>query len=272
VAEKKIVLVVGAASGIGRAVVKLFRSEKWTVLEADKVFNVLYKYENRVGLLAQHFIDVTDQECVKSYIENVYCGKNWPNVVVNTVGVGVIGRLESISSENISAVFNTNVLGTINLLKSVIPAFRANKTGRFIQISSLAGKTAYPLSSVYNASKYAIEGLFESLRFELINDGISLHLVRPGRTDSNFGQSIKEHDGNSNDQRELIDKVRRHFESSVKKSTSCEFVAKEIFRLATMESPPFSLVCDKLTDFILKQRKKMTEDEWFDSVSKQFNL
>jgi hypothetical protein len=49
-------------------------------------------------------------------------------------------------------------------------------------------------------------------------------------------------------------------------------VAKEIFRLATMESPPFSLVCDKLTDFILKQRKKMTEDEWFDSVSKQFNL
>jgi NAD(P)-dependent dehydrogenase (short-subunit alcohol dehydrogenase family) len=267
--RNNVVLIFGGAAGIGLATSQYFLRQGWSVISAD----IAYEEDKFLeSSCSQIVCDITSVVSLDKLTGMVLEQHKKVDVVVNSVGLGMIGELANIPLSAVDCLINVNVKGAIYAYKSTLPMLKHAKMGRYIQISSLAGKTAYPLSSVYCASKYAIEGLFESLRFELINDGISIHLVRPGRTDSDFGQSIKEHDGNSDEQRELIHKVRRHFDSSVKKSTSCQSVAAQIFRLATMESPPFSLACDKLTDFILKQRKKMTEDEWFNSVSKQFKL
>jgi NADP-dependent 3-hydroxy acid dehydrogenase YdfG len=244
----KVVLIFGAASGIGNACMLLFKELGWHVVGVDILFD---KDIASDGLATTLFGDITQSNSVESVVEFVMNQFGKVNIVVNSVGAGHIGTLESMPTNDIYSSVGLNVFGTINIIKSVIPAFKFYKKGRFIQVSSMAGKAVYPLSSVYCASKYAIEGLLESLRFELINDGISVHIVRPGRTDSHFSQNIKEHDDNSEEQRFLINKVRHHFNSNVKNHIPPQFVAKKIYELATMESPPFSLPCDRLTDYIL---------------------
>jgi NADP-dependent 3-hydroxy acid dehydrogenase YdfG len=267
--DNRVVMVLGGAGGIGQATSRYFYQCGWTVISLDKVYQEDQFLEQR---LSQIHCDIANQASLDAVISLVSERFAKVNVVVNSVGLGCIGDIVDVPFSEVDLLFDVNVKGAINAFKSTINLLRRAKMGRYIQISSLAGMAVYPRSSVYCATKYAVEGFFGSLRFELINDDISVHLVRLGRTDSLFSHSLKEHYGNDEEQRLLIANVRHHFDSEVKKSIPVERVAKQIYQLATVENPPFSINGDRQTDFILKQRKKMTEDEWFDSVSKQFNL
>src|SRR5690606_19782756 len=108
------------------------------------------------------------------------------DVVVNNAGYGAYGPLEAFDRESIARQFNTNVIGLLDVTKAVLPHFRENKSGMFINISSIGGKITFPLGSLYHGTKFAVEGISESLRYELENIGAQIKIVEPGAIATDF--------------------------------------------------------------------------------------
>jgi short-subunit dehydrogenase len=108
------------------------------------------------------------------------------DVLVNNAGYGIIGALEEVSEEEISSIFATNVFGLIEMTKSTLPIMRAKGTGHIINISSVAGFTSTPGFGIYNATKFAVEGLSEALAGEVSSFGIKVTIIEPGPFKTDF--------------------------------------------------------------------------------------
>jgi short-subunit dehydrogenase len=108
------------------------------------------------------------------------------DVVVNNAGKGLYGRVEDLSSEQLRSVYELNLVAPAHLCSLLLPAMREQGAGAIVMVSSVIGARAIPMSGGYCASKFALEGLSQSLRAELMGSGITLLVVRPGRTESSF--------------------------------------------------------------------------------------
>jgi NAD(P)-dependent dehydrogenase (short-subunit alcohol dehydrogenase family) len=181
----KTIFITGASAGIGKATVKLFAEKGWNVIatmrkpEAEKELNLL---EN-VTLLP---LDVTNREQIKETAEKALA-LGEIDVVFNNAGYGVFGPLEAISDEEIVRQMETNFLGVVRVTQAFIPYFREKQAGLFITTGSSAGLMAFPVSSMYDASKWALEGWSESLSFELAEFGIVIKTIEPGLVVTEIG-------------------------------------------------------------------------------------
>lgn len=186
----KTILITGASSGIGRETVAYFSSKGWNVAatmrnpqnetELTKLLNVkLYK------------LDVTSLESTNEAIAAIWSNFKTIDVVVNNAGYGLIGAFEGATDEQILNQFNTNVFGLMRVTRAALPHLRRQKEGRIINVSSIAGRMAFPIYSLYHASKFAVEGFTESLSFELKPFNIKVKLIEPGPIKTNFNGSSK---------------------------------------------------------------------------------
>jgi short-subunit dehydrogenase len=110
------------------------------------------------------------------------------DVLVNNAGYGLVATVEEVTEEEMRAQFDINLFGLLRVCKAVIPMMRTQQSGVIINISSFLGKIGLPLLTLYNASKYAVEGVTDSLRYELRPFGIRVHSVMPGFFDTNFAR------------------------------------------------------------------------------------
>src|ERR1700712_6036438 len=187
---KKTVLITGASSGFGRAAVKLFDTSNWNVIATMRS----PEKETELNKLSNVFIsklDVTDklsiQKTVKEGIEKF--GKI--DVLVNNAGYGALGALEAATEEEVKRQFDVNLFGLIEVTKAVLPGMRQQKDGVIINVSSVGGRVTFPFSSLYHATKFAVEGLTESIQYELNPLGIRLKLIEPGGYKTEFsGRSM----------------------------------------------------------------------------------
>lgn len=182
---EKVVLITGASSGIGRASALLFQSKNW------KVAATMRRPEEHKDL--QHIVDldtfrldVTDVDTIRSAIAGVLDRFGRIDAVVNNAGYGLLGPFEAATPEQIREQFETNVYGVMNVCREIIPYFREQKGGTIVNITSMAGRTAFPFSTLYNATKFATEGFTESLQFELEPFDIRLKLIEPGPIKTDF--------------------------------------------------------------------------------------
>lgn len=180
----KTIFITGASAGLGKATARLFHEKGWKVIatmrspEKEKELNQL---ENVILLP----LDVTN---VKQIGETVRAAiETGPiDVVFNNAGYGLVGPLEACTDEQITGQFNTNILGVIRVTKAFIPYFRERKQGLFISTSSICGLASYPLSSIYNATKWALEGWSESMSYDLAVFNIGIKTVSPGGIKSSY--------------------------------------------------------------------------------------
>ncbi len=175
----KTVLITGASSGIGRQATKLFAANSWNVIAAMR------KPENEQEFNLQENIlpvkcDVTEPESIINAIEIGLEAFGRIDVLVNNAGVYQIKPLESMSSLEVAHILDTNINGVINGIKAILPHFRKNASGTIINISSVAGFATFPFQTIYHASKWGIEGLSESLQYELRPFNIKVKIVEPG--------------------------------------------------------------------------------------------
>ncbi len=182
---EKVVLVTGASSGIGLHTAKLFQTKNW------KVAATMRSPENAADLhqivdLECIRLDVTDIDSIRSAIAETLDKFGRIDAVVNNAGYGLLGPFEAASSEQIERQFQTNVFGLFNVCREVIPYFREQKRGTIVNISSLGGRVAFPFSSLYNATKFAVEGFTESLQYELEPFNIRMKLIEPGPIKTDF--------------------------------------------------------------------------------------
>lgn len=182
---RKTVLITGASQGLGRESAKKFANEGWNVIasmrspEEEKELNQL----DNVLVVR---LDVQNEQDIKDALAAGIAKFGRIDTLINNAGYGVFGPFELATAEQIRAQFDVNVFGVMNLTKAILPHFRENKGGTIINISSMGGRVAFPVTSLYHATKFALEGFTESLMYELMPFNIGLKLVEPGVTASNF--------------------------------------------------------------------------------------
>jgi NAD(P)-dependent dehydrogenase (short-subunit alcohol dehydrogenase family) len=180
----KTIFITGASAGLGKATAKLFQSNGWKVIatmrspEKETELNQL----DNVTLLP---LDVTNIEQIDATVKAaIQLGDI--DVVFNNAGYGLIGPIEACSEEQIRSQFDTNFFGVIWVTRAFIPYFQKRESGLFITTTSICGLASYPLSSIYNASKWALEGWSESISYDLARFNIGIKNVAPGGIMSNY--------------------------------------------------------------------------------------
>jgi len=221
----KTIFITGSSNGIGKAAAKLFQREGWNVVATMRnpaKEMELSKLEN-VTILP---LDVTNSEQIKSTVEKAI-SLSHIDVVLNNAGHGLFGPVEAVNDEQIMRQINTNVLGPLHVIQAFIPYFRERKEGLFINTTSMAGLTGYPLSSIYNATKWALEGLSECLAIELSIFNIGVKSVSPDatKTDLFSAADVVSHP--------LYDGVIQKMLGGIQPSTAPEEIAEVIYGAAT---------------------------------------
>ncbi|MBW4579526.1 MAG: SDR family oxidoreductase [Tildeniella nuda ZEHNDER 1965/U140] len=179
------ILITGASSGIGEVTAKYFSQKGWNVAATMRSPHKAGDWAKAPNVMVS-YLDVTKEDTIAAAIQETVDRFGAINVLVNNAGYGLNGPLEGISTQQLAQQFQTNVLGLAAVIQHVLPTMRGQKDGTIINISSIGGRIAFPLSSAYHATKFAVEGLSESLRFELKPHNIRVKLIEPGGIKTDF--------------------------------------------------------------------------------------
>ncbi len=178
---KKVVLITGASSGLGKSIGEFLHEKGYTVYgtsrNPDKITDSVFR-------LLQ--LEVRDVESINNAVAKLLAAEGRIDVLVNNAGVGILGPLEEIPTDEIRNNFETNLFGPIEVMKAVLPQMRIQKSGLIINITSIAGYMGLPYRSVYSASKGALEYVTEALRMEVKPFGIEVTNVAPGEFATNI--------------------------------------------------------------------------------------
>jgi len=178
------VLITGCSSGIGLLTARLFAERGWTVAATARNAGALAGLAAR-GVLTLA-LDVLDEASIAAAVGETEARCGAIDVLVNNAGYGVFGPLEGLSAEQLERQFRVNVFGAAAMIRHALPGMRARRQGTIINMSSIGGRIATPYFSAYYASKFAIEGLSESLRYELKAHGVRVKLIEPAHFKSDF--------------------------------------------------------------------------------------
>ena len=184
-----IIVITGASSGIGKATARLFVDKGWNVVATmrNPAAEKDLKESARLKLVA---LDVQDPAGPKAAVAEAIKAFGRIDVWLNNAGYGAFGPVEAGTPEQIRRQFDVNVFGLIACVQAVAPHFRANKAGVLINVSSIGGIMTVPAFSVYNATKFAVEGLSEGLWYELGSFGIRVKVIEPGAIKTEFRRSL----------------------------------------------------------------------------------
>ncbi|WP_379139791.1 SDR family oxidoreductase [Paenibacillus sp. sgz500992] len=183
--------ITGTSSGFGRSLTELLLERGDRVAATFRKDNALNDLKDRYGeQLWVATLDVTDNQAIRTVVDQAFKDLGNIDVVVNNAGYGLFGAAEEVSDEQITHQFNTNVIGSIQVIRAALPYLRAQGGGRIIQLSSMGGQVAFPALSLYHATKWAMEGFIEALVQEVAPFNIQATLVEPGSARTKFNGSM----------------------------------------------------------------------------------
>lgn len=187
-------LITGCSTGFGRELAKLVLARGWravvTARNPEQVADIVEGHEDRALVRA---LDVTDGEQVKRVVSDALERFGRIDALVNNAGYGYLAAIEEGDDAEVRAMFETNVFGLVDAIKAVLPAMRAQGSGLIVNVSSIGGLTSFAATGYYHGTKYAVEGISESLALEVKPLGIDVLIVEPGPFRTNWaGPSIKQ--------------------------------------------------------------------------------
>jgi NAD(P)-dependent dehydrogenase (short-subunit alcohol dehydrogenase family) len=239
-AEAKVALVTGASSGIGEATARLLHQHGFTVYAVARRLEAMHDLE---GIGVRVFaMDVTLDESVTAGMEKILAETGRIDVLVNNAGYGSYGSVEDVSLDEARRQFEVNVFGLARLIQLAVPPMRAEGSGRIINISSVGGKIYEPLGAWYHATKFAVEGLSDSLRIELRPFGIDVVIIEPGAIRSEWNAIARVNmaatsaGGAYAAQAAAMQRVFEALDSSGRSSKPI-IVAKKVLKAATVVHP-----------------------------------
>jgi NAD(P)-dependent dehydrogenase (short-subunit alcohol dehydrogenase family) len=236
-------VITGASGGIGVATTRELAAAGWAVVatarrpESSGALRDLEEQFPEVGLRT---LDVTSDESVDSCIGSILADLGSIDLLVNNAGAGHRGTLEQITIEELSQSIDLNFLGVARVTKAVLPAMRKAGAGRVITVTSLNGIVALPFSDAYNAAKFAVEGLMESLAAVMREFGVSISVLEPGPVRTAFFANLGGHAGTVGDNDPyalLINRFNARMAALGSGGQSAESVASVIREIAADPSP-----------------------------------
>lgn len=267
----KTVLITGSSSGFGKESAKLFQKNGWNVMATMRSPEKETELNTLENVLVTK-LDVLDTASIKAGIEAGIKHFGKIDVVVNNAGYGTFGVFENATSEQIRRQFDVNVFGLMDVTQTILPHFRENKNGLFINLSSMGGRITLPMMSLYHATKFAVEGFSESLFHELHSLNIQVKLIEPGGVDTNFGKTSMDYIANKiNDYEPFIQIFNRIFEKFriERDAATVEDVARTIFDAATDDKEQLRYVIGDDAQNFINHLQPQDDDEYV-SYMKQF--
>lgn len=227
---QKTIFITGASAGLGKATARLFQSKGWKVIATmrnPEKETELTKLDN-VSVLP---LDITNVAQISSTVDKALALGD-VDVIFNNAGYALSGALEALSDDKIVRQIDTNLLGAIRVTQAFIPYFRQRKAGLFITTTSIGGIYTFPLSSLYDATKWALEGWSESMSFELAAFNIGIKTIAPGGIITDFmDRSL---DANSlPEYQELENKVANGMSAGLKTASTADQIAEVVYEAAT---------------------------------------
>src|SRR5215217_7218948 len=281
----RIAVVTGSSSGIGFETALLLARSGFhtyaTMRNLEKSKNITDIANNEKLPLQVVQLDVNDDISVKNAIDKIVAAAENKriDVLVNNAGYGLFGSLEDLSIEEIKAQFETNFFGVIRIIQQVLPIMRKqNSGGTIVNVSSVGGRIGLPVVSAYHSTKFALEGLSESMSYELEPFGISVVIIEPGfiRTNIiNSSASAEKALDSKSPYFPLMQKVKNHFKSMMENASSSsppEEVAKVILQAITSENPQLRYTVGNDAATIIQARMNMPDKEFRKMVIQNFSL
>ncbi len=195
----KTIVITGAGSGIGKALALNFASKGAFValsdINAEAVNQVADEVRAKGGRASSATLDVSDRAAMYAYAEQVRSEFGKVDIVINNAGVTVSERIDELSYDDFEWVMNINFWGVVYGTKAFLPYLKEARESYIVNISSLFGLLAYPTQGAYNASKFAVRGFTEALRYELADTGVTPICVHPGGIDTNIVRNARYHQG-----------------------------------------------------------------------------
>ncbi len=267
----KTTLITGCSAGIGKSGARFFEEKGWNVIatmRSPEKGQDLEKYEN----IDVQKLDVTDPSGIQETVNHAIEQYQKIDVLVNNAGYGVFGAFEAASDEMVKKQYDTNVFGVMNVIKALLPHFRANKDGMIINISSGVGKVPLPLQSLYASTKFALEGYTEALSYEMKPLGIATKLVLPGNIKTAFFQTLTRTDiSDYPDYKDYQDKILdKHDRFNAESNTTPEDVAKVIYKAATDGKSKLRYLVGKDIRFFAPVRKLLPDGLFMKLVRDRF--
>jgi NAD(P)-dependent dehydrogenase (short-subunit alcohol dehydrogenase family) len=271
--NQKVAVVTGSSSGIGfETSLTLARSGLFTYATMRNLGKgaSIKSVATKEGLpirIAQ--LDVTEDRSINNAVQSIISDVSKIDVLVNNAGYGLNGAFEDLAMEEIKAQFETNLFGVIRVTQAVLPIMRRQKSGIIINISSAAGRFGYPGESAYVSTKFAIEGLSESMAYELEPFGIRVVLVEPGPIRTNFADGIvaaKKSQDPTSSYAEIMKKLNAVLASMRENAPFPDLVAKVVLKAVTSENPSLRYLAGKDVETWMEAKRRMSDEEFYEMM------
>jgi NAD(P)-dependent dehydrogenase (short-subunit alcohol dehydrogenase family) len=263
--QEKTAVVTGSSSGIGFETSLMLAKNGFrtyaTVRNADKakaIRDISDKGELPIQVIE---LDVDSDKSVEDAIGKIHDESKRIDVLVNNAGYALTGALEDLSMDDIKAQFETNLFGAIRVMKAVLPVMRKQRGGTIVNISSMGGRIGFPLFPAYHGTKFALEGISESMRFEM--GAIATNILKNAKV----GQKTAEPSSPYAPITQTWQKAWSHF---FDQATPPVEVAKVILKAATSGNPDFRYMVGNDAIQLWETRKRMSDLEFEGIVKQQF--
>jgi NAD(P)-dependent dehydrogenase (short-subunit alcohol dehydrogenase family) len=273
--DQKVAVITGSSSGIGLESALVLARNSYityaTMRSPEKDTSIKEAVQNESLPIRVVQLDVTNDTSVKNAIDHIVSEAGGIDVLVNNAGYSLGGALEDLSMEEIKSQYETNLFGLIRVTQAVLPTMRKQRSGRILNISSGAGIFGFPVHSAYVSTKFAVEGLSESIAYELEPFGIKVILIEPGFVRTNFIHAMvvaKKAQDPASPYSELMQKLMANASELAKNASDADFVANIILDAASNPSPRLRYLTGKDVESWAAGKKNMDEFEFFNMIKR----
>ena len=270
---EKIAVVTGSSSGIGfETALALAREGYYTYAtmrntrKGGTILDIAKKENLKIEVLE---LDVDREDTIKSSITKIIHDKKRIDILVNNAGYFLVGCLEDLSVDDVKAQFETNFFGVIRTIQEVLPTMRSQKSGIIVNISSVAGRIGFPVTPAYISSKFALEGLSESMRYELAPFNIKTVIIEPGVIKTNLFATLKKTTKPGSVYNDITEKVMQGLTMMSQMATPPQEVARTIVNAVKSENPLPRYPVGNDAVMFLEAKKNKTDIEFENYIKKE---
>lgn len=275
--DQKVAVVTGSSSGIGLETSLTLARNGFTTyatmrsLEKSSTLNTLAEKEKLAIKVVQ--LDVTENQSVNDAIQTIVSEAGRIDVLVNNAGYLLFGAFEDLSIEEIKSQFETNFFGAVRVMHAVLPTMRNQRNGMIVNMSSMGGRMSFPAESAYHGTKFALEGVSESLQYEVEQFGIKIILIEPGVIKSHFANNLKMASKSQkldSPYAEMMGKLNAGFVSIRENASTPKEVASVILNAVTSENPKLRYIIGNDAVRTLEAKITLSDAEFGNLIKQQF--